>query len=329
MRIKWSRLLVALLILLLFVYGGAVLLGLVRPGEVPGVGAIPGLDGLTNRGSPEAGPGPATPATAAAGQPERFGPHPGADGRAGAARADGRAGESHPGPGQPHGHARPAGRDADPQADQPGQDAGFRSEVAVPESQRRLPPGLRHRGLRQGVPALRPGRPPLPGEAGREAGPGGALRALRHRGQEPDQRAAPGRPAAERRLRHPADHDELLLALGRAGHRGGHRHRRRVRRGGQGHRPGQRGADLQRHARQGRRLLGQQRQRVPALLHAPRRRRPGRGGDPLRAGEPQPGGAALPEPRGPRGDRLVERRPDPGRAARRQQGADGPPTSSG
>ena len=55
-RIKWSRLLVALLILVLFTYGGAVLLGLTRPGEIPGIGAIPGLGGILGSGTPQAAP---------------------------------------------------------------------------------------------------------------------------------------------------------------------------------------------------------------------------------------------------------------------------------
>ena len=159
-----------------------------------------------------------------------------------------------------------------------------------------VPPGLRHGGLRQGVPPLRPGGAALPGEAGREAGPGGALRALRHRGQEPHQRAAPGGAAADRRLRRPAHHHELLRPLGRPPDGEGDGHRGRVRRGGQGHRAGHRNPHLQRPAGEGGGLLGQQRERVPAVLHAAGGGRPGGRGDPLRPGEPQPGGAALPLP---------------------------------
>ena len=38
-RVKWGRIFTALLILLVFIYGGALLLGVARPEELPGVSA--------------------------------------------------------------------------------------------------------------------------------------------------------------------------------------------------------------------------------------------------------------------------------------------------
>src|SRR5688500_14525091 len=81
-RVKWGRIFTALLILLVFIYGGALLLGVARPEELPGISAIPQLrDALSSRGNnPVAQPPQATaappvaqptqaPASTQAGQP--------------------------------------------------------------------------------------------------------------------------------------------------------------------------------------------------------------------------------------------------------------------
>src|SRR5687768_8067209 len=59
-RIKWGRIFTALLILVVFIYGGALLLGVARPDELPGISAFPPL-----RDALSAGPSrPAQPTAA-------------------------------------------------------------------------------------------------------------------------------------------------------------------------------------------------------------------------------------------------------------------------
>ncbi|HEU5317304.1 MAG TPA: ABC transporter substrate-binding protein [Chloroflexota bacterium] len=122
-RIKWGRVVTALLILLIFVYGGALLLGVARPDELPGVSALPGLRdvlrGAESRGSPQAQPPIAIPTAAPqpAGQPTPP-PLPTAP------------------PAQPTTPRPTAAPTARPNQAQPtaAPDTGFRSEVRVPES---------------------------------------------------------------------------------------------------------------------------------------------------------------------------------------------------
>ncbi|MGI8424170.1 MAG: ABC transporter substrate-binding protein [Chloroflexota bacterium] len=117
-RIKWGRIFTALLILLVFVYGGALLLGVARPDELPGVSAVPGLrdalqaipgrDPRAQPPPPVAQPTAAPSAITAPSQPTL--------------------------PGQ---SAQPAARPTAAPTTRPGQptpDPAFRSEVRVPES---------------------------------------------------------------------------------------------------------------------------------------------------------------------------------------------------
>jgi ABC-type nitrate/sulfonate/bicarbonate transport system substrate-binding protein/outer membrane protein OmpA-like peptidoglycan-associated protein len=126
-RIKWGRVFTALLILLVFVYGGALLLGVARPEELPGVSALPGLRdalrGAAARGTVVAQPPVAIPTAAppAAGQPT---PPP-------------LPTSPPPQPPTPRPTSAPtAAPTARPSQPQPtaAPDTGFRSEVRVPES---------------------------------------------------------------------------------------------------------------------------------------------------------------------------------------------------
>ncbi len=122
MRMRWGRLFVALLILLLFVYGGAMLLGIARPGELPGVGALPRVGELLGQPTPsgQAPPAPASPRPPQA-QPANPTPPPGNPAPTGT---------------RPAGQPGPAPANATPRPGQPAPlDGGFRSEVPVPESQ--------------------------------------------------------------------------------------------------------------------------------------------------------------------------------------------------
>jgi ABC-type nitrate/sulfonate/bicarbonate transport system substrate-binding protein len=100
--VRWGRVVVALLILLLFVYGGALLLGVARPSDLPGVAALPQLrDALRNL--PITPPAQVTaPPSPPGGQPTAVPPT-----------------------------VAPTPRAAQP----PAPDTGIRSEVRVPESQ--------------------------------------------------------------------------------------------------------------------------------------------------------------------------------------------------
>jgi ABC-type nitrate/sulfonate/bicarbonate transport system substrate-binding protein len=121
-RVKWGRVLVALLILLLFVYGGALLLGVARrPEELPGIAALPQLGDALRRRLPVAQPTAQPPAPAAT-QPAATQPPP----TAAAAPTPPAAALRTPTVGP---------------AQNPPQDAGVRSEVAVPESQGTFPLG--------------------------------------------------------------------------------------------------------------------------------------------------------------------------------------------
>jgi ABC-type nitrate/sulfonate/bicarbonate transport system substrate-binding protein/outer membrane protein OmpA-like peptidoglycan-associated protein len=118
-RVKWGRVFVALLILVVFVYGGALLLGVARPEELPGVAAFPQVQAALRRMSeateiPVEAPTPAAIA-------------PGTDVRPSPTRAPSLA--TQPSPTRPPATA--------PRV----QDAGFRSEVPVPESQGTFPLG--------------------------------------------------------------------------------------------------------------------------------------------------------------------------------------------
>ena len=119
-RVKWGRVVTALLILLVFVYGGALLLGVARPEELPGVSAFPQLrEALRSGGNPV--PEPTLPAAgppvtqsqptsvAPAAQPTSAPPRP----------------TSPPATSAPQPTARPGQAAPDP---------AFRSEVRVPES---------------------------------------------------------------------------------------------------------------------------------------------------------------------------------------------------
>ncbi|MGH2354764.1 MAG: ABC transporter substrate-binding protein [Chloroflexota bacterium] len=109
-RVRWGRLFIALVILLLFVYGGALLLGIARPGELPGIRALPRPGGPFGDGTVQ--PAPTSPALAQRSpQPAQVSPTP-------------RGVNPTPRPAQ-----------------QPAQDTGFRSEVPVPESQGTFPLG--------------------------------------------------------------------------------------------------------------------------------------------------------------------------------------------
>ncbi len=134
-RIKWGRIFTALLILLVFVYGGALLLGVSRPDQLPGVSAIPGLGDAIRQALPprdgQIGPvaqptsGGGPPQATAVAQPTRAPAQPSATPRPAQLT-------------QPT--AAPATRVPQAQpttATQPGsqQATGFRSEVRVPESQ--------------------------------------------------------------------------------------------------------------------------------------------------------------------------------------------------
>jgi ABC-type nitrate/sulfonate/bicarbonate transport system substrate-binding protein/outer membrane protein OmpA-like peptidoglycan-associated protein len=111
--VKWGRVFTALLILLLFVYGGALLLGVAKPNELPGVSSLPGLG---QRGGEVSQPAPqptaatraVSPAAVPTAAPQQAQTAPPSPTRA-------------PQP-QPTQAPQPAGQ-------------GFRSEVAVPESQ--------------------------------------------------------------------------------------------------------------------------------------------------------------------------------------------------
>jgi ABC-type nitrate/sulfonate/bicarbonate transport system substrate-binding protein len=132
-RVKWGRVLTALLILLVFVYGGALMLGITQVDELPGVSAVPGLrDALRSRvenvGTVVAGPAPqSTP------MPTRV-PASGVQPTQAAqpTQVPGAAATATPAPAQQPTATR-APQPAATQA-QPGQDVGFRSEVRVPES---------------------------------------------------------------------------------------------------------------------------------------------------------------------------------------------------
>jgi ABC-type nitrate/sulfonate/bicarbonate transport system substrate-binding protein len=121
-RVRWGRLFVALLILLLFIYGGALALGILRPGEVPGIGALPAPGELLNQATATPGAAPTTPPnpTAAPANPTAVPP----------TAAPTRAAQPTPAP-----TTAPATRGPQPQ------DGGLRSEVAVPESNGTFPLG--------------------------------------------------------------------------------------------------------------------------------------------------------------------------------------------
>ena len=317
MRIKWSRLLVALLILVLFVYGGAVLLGL------PGRGR-----------SRASAPSPAWAASWAAGRPRPARPPPPLRRPPAPPQAPTAAPTAAAPRRQPH---RPPPLPPAPHRPRPAPTATARpQQQATPGPGRgvplggggagvagAVPPGLRHRGLRQGVPPYAPVVLLYQEKLAEKRGLGVRFVPfdIEDKNRISEQRRA--------ELLQSGGFDVLLTTMnsyalyGEPADGGHHRHRRRVRRGGQGHRAGQRGGHLQRPAGEGGGLLGQQRERVPAVLHAAGGRRPGGRGDPLRPGEPQPGRAPLPGAGVARGGGLVERRPDPGRAAGRQPGADG------
>ena len=117
-RVKWGRVLTALLILVVFIYGGALLLGVARPDELPGVSAFPQLREALRSGSNPAAQ-PALPTAAPpAGQPTQAGQPP------------------QPTTAPPRPTTRPPTIAPQPTA-RPGQatpDPAFRSEVRVPES---------------------------------------------------------------------------------------------------------------------------------------------------------------------------------------------------
>jgi ABC-type nitrate/sulfonate/bicarbonate transport system substrate-binding protein/outer membrane protein OmpA-like peptidoglycan-associated protein len=141
-RIKWGRIFTALLILVLFVYGGALLLGVARPDELPGISAFPELRDAIRRNlpqpnGPQAQPGlPTLPA-----QPTQPPSQPPAPTSPPAQPAQPTAAPT-PAPAQPtQAPVRPTqaptaapAQPTRPPAQQV-QDAGFRSEVPVPESQ--------------------------------------------------------------------------------------------------------------------------------------------------------------------------------------------------
>jgi hypothetical protein len=116
-RIKWGRIFTALLILLVFIYGGALLLGVARPEELPGVSAFPQLRDALRSGAPQtAPPGQPVQATAA--------PQPTQPGQAAQPTTAARPTTSPPTT-APQPTARPGQATPDP---------SFRSEVRVPES---------------------------------------------------------------------------------------------------------------------------------------------------------------------------------------------------
>ena len=122
-RVKWGRVLVALLILLLFIYGGAMALGISRPDELPGISAVPALRDALRQNLPAAQPPDGQPAPTAPPQPTRATQQPPAPTATPAPAAATRPPQAQPTPVQPTAAAQ-------------GQQAtGFRSEVAVPESQ--------------------------------------------------------------------------------------------------------------------------------------------------------------------------------------------------
>lgn len=128
-RVRWGNVIVALLILLLFVYGGALLLGISRPGELPGISALPSLgEALRGGASPtEAASQPRSPRQAS-GQPAATSA-PAATSLA--------ATPATPVPAAPAATSAPATALSPTRAAQQrsAQDSGFRSEVSVPESQ--------------------------------------------------------------------------------------------------------------------------------------------------------------------------------------------------
>jgi len=106
-RIKWGRIFTALLILLIFIYGGALLLGVAKPDELPGVSAFPALRDALKNAAPDRAPAAQPPAVPPSGAP------------------------------QPTQAGQPTQPTAAPQA----QGSGFRSEVPVPESSGTFPLG--------------------------------------------------------------------------------------------------------------------------------------------------------------------------------------------
>src|SRR5687767_8783708 len=121
-RIKWGRIFAALLILLVFVYGGALLLGVARPEELPGVSAFPQLRDALRSGSPQAAP---------PGQPAQPTAAPQSPGQAAQPTAAPRP-TTPPPTTAPQPTARPRQTAPDP---------SFRSEVRVPESSGTFPLG--------------------------------------------------------------------------------------------------------------------------------------------------------------------------------------------
>lgn len=133
-RVKWGRVFTALLILLLFLYGGALLLGVARPDELPGVSAFPALREALRGAFPErpsqAQPPVAIP-TAAPPPPGQPTPPPlptAPPALPPAPRA------------QPTAAPQPTTRPSQPQPTA-APDTGFRSEVRVPESSGTFPKG--------------------------------------------------------------------------------------------------------------------------------------------------------------------------------------------
>lgn len=123
-RIKWGRVLVALLILVIFVYGGALALGVTKPEDLPGVAAFPRLQALLRQEqapSGTAGPAAQPPATIA-----------------GPANGSSTGTRSLPTPTVASAQVPQPQR---PQTAPPAREAAFRSEVPVPESQGVFPLG--------------------------------------------------------------------------------------------------------------------------------------------------------------------------------------------
>ena len=133
-RIKWGRIFTALLILLVFVYGGALLLGVSRPDQLPGVSAIPGLgdairqalpprdDQIGPVAQPTSGSGP--PQATAVVQPTSAPAQPSATPRPAQLTQPTAAPSTRAPQAQPTTATQPGSQQA----------TGFRSEVPVPES---------------------------------------------------------------------------------------------------------------------------------------------------------------------------------------------------
>jgi ABC-type nitrate/sulfonate/bicarbonate transport system substrate-binding protein len=119
-RIRWGNVVVALLILLLFVYGGALLLGVAKPGELPGVGQFVRATAVAEP------PPPATPVPPTLAQPPGPTQAPAQPTAAPTAA-----------PAQPSATTAPAPAATPSRAAQPTTppNIALRSEVPVPESQ--------------------------------------------------------------------------------------------------------------------------------------------------------------------------------------------------